>query len=495
MSVELTQVDNLINAGSGASIDDLATKSIVLRINFASLPGTGLAYDCFGKLKANDGGTQHGGWTLEVLEDGSLSYFNFWGGAFSGSGWRTAAGVIATGIRHIILKFDNSNAANDPVLIVDGATISMPNTSRQSGSRNSDANGELGICSRVETAFGTESVIGKVLEAALYGSILSAGDVTTLYNGGVMKKGVQLTTDAANLKGYWPMDDQQDGVTANGVGTIRDASGNGNTASGDDGVLNTGCVFRDTNVRVAALKITSNLPTSVRQVISTPSALTLSSRLTTPSPSLTVFPPAQIITGKLGTHVPTVSSLPAAFKMTANLTVPIPKVMLTPDALLLRLILNTVTLSGLDSGQTVTVQVPCLVLNAFLPTVGKSITISPDALSIRCVVNGVIPQLGVSPAALRLISSLGAGSPAITISAAAQKITATLNSISRSITIPVDALRLQAILNAVELIGTTPGPVILARRIGPKVVNFQNPVKITLATEEHAITNPKIEGV
>lgn len=73
---------------------------------------------------------------------------------------------------------------------------------------------------------------GKISEAAVWNTDLSADEVARLYDSRI--KGTPLQIQSSNLVGYWPMDDGPAGTSADGD-TLADLSGLGNNATGDDG--------------------------------------------------------------------------------------------------------------------------------------------------------------------------------------------------------------------------------------------------------------------
>lgn len=480
--IDFDGADDYVNCGTGDFLPENAALSIHLRMHLDA-QGSQSSTQYARIVYAEGTGAGGDGVDIEIGPSGDIGF------EIAGTGYLdkfSNTGVLALStVYDCVVTCDGSGNHSGVHIYLNDVEITAW-AIESNGSGPFDTSGNQKTIGNRGTG-GTRAPDGRLWQIAIFNRVLNSGEITTFSNG--------MQSDAikamSGLLRYFPMDDGPDGTSANGD-TVRDESTNAADATADDGANNTGCTWRGTNVRVAALKMNSLLGTSIPKVSATPAAFRVTANLTTVVPRVTILPPAQIITGRLGLHVPKISNLPATFRITANLTVPVPKVISTPDAFLLRLILNSVTLSGVDAVGDVTVNVPCFVLTANLPAVGKQITVSPDAFSISSVVNGVIPQLTVSPAALRLISDLGSISHTVAISATAQKITATLTDVNKSITIPVAALQLQAILNAVELIGSVG---IIRRRVGPKIVSFQNPIKISLTSDEHAITNPKLEGV
>ena len=78
---------------------------------------------------------------------------------------------------------------------------------------------------------------GKINEFAIWNAVLTDQEIAFLALSYV--KGIPLQIQLANLKLYFPMDDQSDGTSAD-ADTVRDLSGNGNNGTGNDGANNTG---------------------------------------------------------------------------------------------------------------------------------------------------------------------------------------------------------------------------------------------------------------
>jgi len=114
---------------------------------------------------------------------------------------------------------------------------------------------------------------GEITEVAIWDKALTDSEIiNTLYGGGSPVKGVPLTVQSGNLKGYWPMDDGTVDTSADGD-EVADESGNEQNGIGDNGVNNTGCMWRADPLEysqsassiatpsLASISITANAPT------------------------------------------------------------------------------------------------------------------------------------------------------------------------------------------------------------------------------------------
>lgn len=104
--------------------------------------------------------------------------------------------------------------------------------------------------------------LGDLDELAIWTQALSANERANLASSRI--KYMPLQIQPANLKAYWPMDDEPDGTSADGD-TLRDLSGNGNDGTGDDGANNTGLTWKAEEVL--------SYPVSVFPIIFTPTVV------------------------------------------------------------------------------------------------------------------------------------------------------------------------------------------------------------------------------
>jgi hypothetical protein len=82
---------------------------------------------------------------------------------------------------------------------------------------------------------------GQIAEPTVWNAGLTPSEMYELFNSNTPDK--PLSIQPSNLIAYYPMDDQPAGTSADGD-TVRDASGNNNNGTGDDGPNNTGLTWR-----------------------------------------------------------------------------------------------------------------------------------------------------------------------------------------------------------------------------------------------------------
>lgn len=96
---------------------------------------------------------------------------------------------------------------------------------------------------------------GEITEVAIWNVALTPTEISLLASSCI--KGIPLQIRLTNLVGYWSMDDQETGTSADGD-MVRDLSGNGNNGTGDDGANNTGLLWIGESVLSYPSKIIGN---------------------------------------------------------------------------------------------------------------------------------------------------------------------------------------------------------------------------------------------
>jgi len=135
---------------------------------------------------------------------------------------------------HYVAIFDNSTENGDVKIYVDGVEETLViGTNTASGTSNyTSANSYIGFRACVTSSAYT----GLVSEVFLYQGALSDSEIRLLGLSRVKRTGLQIDNTKLFM---WPLDDQSDGTSADGT-VFSDISGNGETATGDDGANNTG---------------------------------------------------------------------------------------------------------------------------------------------------------------------------------------------------------------------------------------------------------------
>jgi hypothetical protein len=209
-----------------------STTGSAIGINGFLNTGTTTALRLILNLSPTDGSTVSSGKIYMYRRDDSGDVYA--GGVNSDTG-------ITNGSWHNIVGCVSNSAM---VIYVDGASQTIYNFSPN----NADNIANLGFNMWIGGINSRGSMVnpfnGTITELALWSSTSapSAGDITTL---NTHTRGGPLSVSTLNgLSGYWPMDDQSDGSSADGD-TLADDSGTGNTGTGDNGANNTGLTWND----------------------------------------------------------------------------------------------------------------------------------------------------------------------------------------------------------------------------------------------------------
>lgn len=135
------------------------------------------------------------------LYDSRLYFVN----AFSGGGgiWKTNANPFTTGgWRHIVVTYNDTSTANDPVIYVNGSSVTVNEDTTPVGTSVNNQSATFFIGNTIDPTTGNYafSFDGKIFDPRVYNRILSAAEVTTLYNGGTPD--VTLVTDGLVFQGF-----------------------------------------------------------------------------------------------------------------------------------------------------------------------------------------------------------------------------------------------------------------------------------------------------
>jgi len=121
---------------------------------------------------------------------------------FTTSGiWTTDVNVPALGAwSHVVVTYNQSSVANDPIIYVNNVSVTVTEFATPVGTALSEYGSafDLGNDSMLSVPYGG-SLNGKLFDVRMYNRILSAAEVTTLYNGGVPD--VSLVTDGLVFQG------------------------------------------------------------------------------------------------------------------------------------------------------------------------------------------------------------------------------------------------------------------------------------------------------
>lgn len=168
MAIDFTGAQNQC-VDFGDVVTDLTTKSLSHWIHIDAVDGTNVG-NVFDKRTT-------AGWYSLISTTSSAGYFNNFP---AGSGyWRTPDNsTIAGNTYHIVITYDNTSDANDPVIYINGVAQILTKVQTPSGAVSSDAG--VPLCLGGNNS--TYSANGQVSDARIYNRILTAAEVLQIYN-------------------------------------------------------------------------------------------------------------------------------------------------------------------------------------------------------------------------------------------------------------------------------------------------------------------------
>src|SRR3989337_1273951 len=138
MAILFDELDDYINCGSGATLDDVTSKSIAMWVYLADLTGD-LGGCLIQKERLAD---TFGGWSILIdngtsaPNDDDIIYRN--GFATTTGTWTTDAGVLQVGWNHIVVTYV-LGAANDPLIYHNGVSKAITEQVTPAGGNVTDA--------------------------------------------------------------------------------------------------------------------------------------------------------------------------------------------------------------------------------------------------------------------------------------------------------------------------------------------------------------------
>ena len=220
-----------IDFGSPAALDDLEAQggggmTISTWINPRTMGGGG--YDQGTIInKDNIDTVANGAWSL-LIADSSFKYITF-RKSFGTTGLRATSAnnaIILNTWQHVVVTWDGTAPTSSVKMYVNGSSVSVGGTNGV-GTKISDAANP--IC--INDCVGNRRFDGKIDEVRVYNRVLSAAEITDLYQTG--KKLINTTQDinANGLIAHWTFDGKDTPWSSSSAGTTLDTSGNGHTGT------------------------------------------------------------------------------------------------------------------------------------------------------------------------------------------------------------------------------------------------------------------------
>jgi hypothetical protein len=203
---------DVIKFGTLPNINNLTTQSYSVWLYVDSFPAgpPALADAILNKY------SYPGGFVLE-LYDGRVAFIK----AFSSTSgwWQTNTSPFSTGQwAHVVVTYDATSTANDPVIYINGSSVTVNEIATPAGTSLEQPSAVLDIGNQVNPLTGLYqgALDGKIFDARIYNRILTAAEVTTLYNAGVPDH--TIVTDGLVFQGPAVYADQ--GTAASLAGTV-----------------------------------------------------------------------------------------------------------------------------------------------------------------------------------------------------------------------------------------------------------------------------------
>lgn len=176
MAVEFDGANDYINCGSAAAIDNLfdGGGSLVCFMEAQSMGESNLGMILHKAGKWSFRLRNTGGAYINTLV---LSYI------FTGNdgAWRLAANSISLNTKyHLAITYNNSDVGNDPIIYVDGVSQAVTELVAPTGTRESDAAGDLYIGNNIGTTATFDGLISRV---RAFDTILTADQIASLAAG------------------------------------------------------------------------------------------------------------------------------------------------------------------------------------------------------------------------------------------------------------------------------------------------------------------------
>lgn len=140
-----------------------------------------------------------GGYFLYINNvSGRLSFLQAFDGANDGI-WLSPVSTPSLGAwSHVVITYNSSSTSNDPIIYINGSSVTVTEASTPAGSVKSETGAVFSVGNKSTTH--NLPFDGKIFDPRVYNRILSAAEVTTLYNSGTPD--VTLVTDGLVFQGF-----------------------------------------------------------------------------------------------------------------------------------------------------------------------------------------------------------------------------------------------------------------------------------------------------
>lgn len=232
--VDFDGVDDELTIASISANSGTATSASVW-INLTSTPASGSRLSI---IESSNNSAQHN-FTFEYQNSGGTLRFLTSSKNSSNADWSDWASnvTLSTGTWYnVALTMNNTTNPDTVNFHVNGTQYAASNVY---GTNNSDRHTGTKVFNVGEAVDnGRNSIVGKISEVAWWdGVVLGQGEINLLYAARVKRMPLQI--QPSSLRGYWPLDDEED-ASSGDADSFKDLSSNNNTLTGDDGANNLG---------------------------------------------------------------------------------------------------------------------------------------------------------------------------------------------------------------------------------------------------------------
>lgn len=218
MAIDFLGTDEYLNCASGASLDDLAAKSVAAWVYYDALPDNNYS------SIVTKGSPDY--WTFGFSDLAALSCVNclhFWQGYATNGVWRTANNTVAAGAwnHYAVTLSSRSDTAANPIIYINGVSTAVTEQQTPAGAARSDAAQNLLIAYDAAGAYPN----AKMEDVRVFNRVLTANEVAILaagYRGPLGGEVLWLPMDTARGVYDW------DGRSLAAANILHDQSGNKN---------------------------------------------------------------------------------------------------------------------------------------------------------------------------------------------------------------------------------------------------------------------------
>lgn len=213
-TTDIANVEGALTISAWINVDDLTNGYVILA-----------KYHSTNSLKS---------WLFRINSTSELAFYTYNGSA---QAVIASTNTISSDTwTHILMTFDGTAGTDKVDFYINGALCTLNATNDDTYVPANTAT----VITMGRWASATGFNDGISTEEAIWNVELTTAQIAQLASSRI--KGMPLQIQSTALKGYWSMDDQETGTSADGD-TVRDLSGNGNNGTGVDGANNTGLLW------------------------------------------------------------------------------------------------------------------------------------------------------------------------------------------------------------------------------------------------------------